>query len=242
MSLTPTKVLGVIPARFNSQRFFGKLLQGLDGEPILHRAIKRALQVKSIDKLIVVSGDEVILNSIESLSVSSMNTGDDFNCGSDRCASVLPHYLDYDIIINIQGDQPMLDPDIVEVLIKKMKSDQTIQIASLMSTASCESTDPSVVKVKVNDDGIALSFTRSLVEGGMSYEHIGVYGFRRNTLLEISQLEPSQREMELHLEQLRWTDHGYDIHMFHVPYIGLSINTAADLIRYNLNPSLLHQL
>ena len=148
----------------------------------------------------------------------------EFLCGTDRCmASVTQHNLKADILLNIQGDQPFLNPEGLVMMTQEFKTSGEVDICSLRSLADCSAPDPDVVKVQIDENGFAENFTREHPDS-QAYYHIGVYGFRARILKDLAKLRPSQRELSHSLEQLRWMDHDYRIKMVPVNHIPRSID------------------
>lgn len=222
-------ILGLIPARFASKRFPGKLLQTYRGTSILEHTYRRARDCREVSDLYVVTSDQQIEEHCVDKDLPHLLVEGAFLCGTDRClASVIQHHLKADILLNIQGDQPFLDPAGLQRMTQEFKTNVDVDICSLRSHAICTDPDPDVVKVQVDEYGFAQSFTREHTDS-QAYYHIGVYGFKSSILNDLAKLRPSQRELSNSLEQLRWMDHGYRIKMVPVGHIPRSIDNQDQL-------------
>jgi len=226
----------VIPARMASTRFPGKPLKKISGVPMILRVAENCLKT-SADRVIVATDDEDIMRTCESLDgLESTMSSPDITSGTDRVAVVAKFILD-DIFINVQGDEPFIDPKLVDALIKDLQDNPDV----IMNTAACvfdegeDVNDPNSVKVVMDKDDFALYFSRSPIpfnRDGKSvdyYKHIGIYGFRKDWLMKFSEMEPSSLEMTESLEQLRALDNGVKIKVIKTDYKPVSVDTEEDL-------------
>jgi len=226
----------VIPARMASTRFPGKPLKKISGVPMILRVAENCLKT-SADRVIVATDDEDIMRTCESLDgLESTMSSPDITSGTDRVAVVAKFILD-DIFINVQGDEPFIDPKLVDALIKDLQDNPDV----MMNTAACvfdegeDVNDPNSVKVVMDKDDFALYFSRSPIpfnRDGKSvdyYKHIGIYGFRKDWLMKFSEMEPSSLEMTESLEQLRALDNGVKIKVIKTDYKPVSVDTEEDL-------------
>lgn len=212
------KVLGVIPSRYNSSRFPGKPLIDILGKSMIQRVYERVKEAQLFNKVIVATDDERIFNHVMAFGGESMMTADTHQSGTDRCVEVLEKYQDFDVVVNIQGDEPLVNPEQLITLVSAF-SNPDVEIATL-ATHRIKTEDiqnPNRVKVVVDKIGHALYFSRSpipfdLVSNNYPFlKHIGVYAFRSDVLLSIKNLEHSLLTQTESLEQLNWMYHGFKI-------------------------------
>lgn len=235
------KVLGVIPARFGSSRFPGKPLIDLKGKTMIQRVFEGAAKSQVITKLIVATDDQRIYDEVKRFGGNVEMTSERHQTGTDRCAEVLSNNLEFDVVINIQGDEPLVDYRQIDVLLAAFR-DPDVQIATLgTQNISLEDlTNPNRIKLVVNKDLKALYFSRSCIpnfqnakkEIAASYpflRHIGLYAYRAQVLKEISNLEETLLEKTESLEQLRWLFHGYQIKVVETAIETPNIDTPEDL-------------
>jgi len=238
-------MLGIIPARFQSSRFPGKPLVKIDGKTMVQRVWEQSSKV--LNHLIVATDDERIIKEVESFGGIALMTGAKHKTGTDRCAEALINYqknhsVNFDIVLNIQGDEPFIDPEQIKQLIAVFK-ENTVQIGTLVKLIKDqeELTDPNQPKVVLDKQKSALYFSRSPVpyiqnetqENWLKkhsfYKHIGMYGYRSNILLEISRLNKTILEQAESLEQLRWLESGYKIHTAVTDIDSFSVDNIHDL-------------
>jgi len=234
------KVIGVIPARFGSSRFRGKVLADIAGKPMIQWVYERASQSLTLDQLFVAVDDQRVLECVEGFGGMAVITKEDHQSGTDRIAEVVAH-IPADIIVNIQGDQPLLDPLMIDEAVKALLEDSTVQMSTLkIKIGEAEYSDPSVVKVVVDADDFALYFSRSLIPFPRDnvdvnvFEHVGLYVYRKAFLLKISETPPSYLEQIEMLEQLRVLENGYKIKVVETQSkhaAGVSVDTRTDLAR-----------
>ncbi len=223
------QVLVVIPARYASKRLPGKLLMKVNGIPIIKRIVELVRSCTLVDHLVVATDDHRIEDALREVSVEVVVTDGQFDNGTLRVAHVMKSYQQYDIVVNVQADQPFLNIEGLTSLIEAMHSGSRGVIYSLMSTAVCDDPSEHVVKVLIDEHHMARRFDRALMPDEVQYKHIGVYGFRRATMEHIMRLPMTLRERELNLEQLRWIEHGLDIRMISCDDDSVSINVASDI-------------
>jgi len=230
------KILGIIPARYASTRFPGKPLTPICGKPMIEWVYKNASDSLLIDDLIIATDDKRIETAVKSFGGQVMMTNSNHLSGTDRCAEVvqlLEGEKSYDIIINIQGDEPLVNAKDIDTLINLLKRTE-VQIGTLIypSENRADINNLNRVKVLFKNDGKAFRFARQLPEVRLKlpfYLHKGMYGFKTQTLLEITQLEASQNEMKEKLEQLRWLDHSCPIHIAKVKTAGIGVDVPEDV-------------
>ena len=234
------KVVAMIPARFNSERLPGKLMMDLGGEPVILRTYKNALKSKLFNEVYVITDSKLIYDCLKDYGGQVLMSSTEHISGSDRIAEFSSD-ISTDIIVNIQGDEPFIDVNSLSKLINLFKTDvnNNIDLASLMQKTSDvnEITNPNVVKVVVDSNNFALYFSRSPIpyvrsgDGKTSFfKHIGVYAFRKKSLLDFYNSQPTPLEKTEKLEQLRYLEHGKKIMMIETNYNGLGIDTMDDLI------------
>jgi 3-deoxy-manno-octulosonate cytidylyltransferase (CMP-KDO synthetase) len=216
-ALANTSVLAVIPARYGSSRFPGKPLAELWGKPLLEHAWNAAKRVRGVQKVIIATDDQRIVIAAQRFNAIAERTALGHTSGTDRVAEITRRYPGADIIVNVQGDEPELDVHAVNGMVAGMVADPGIPMATLAHAAE----DPSVFEsehvVKVGlDAGVARFFTRRWPPpgGGLVMRHIGVYGYRRDFLLEFTSWPESEDERRESLEQLRALERGVPIRVF----------------------------
>lgn len=224
--------IGVVPARLNSVRLPRKILADLNGKPLIAHVMERALEAKSLDKVILAVDSEETIKTLEQYNFDMVLTSSDHVSGTDRIAEVIDEIPDAEIIINIQGDEPLIEAGVIDSLVDSF-NDSTVNISTIVSTKLTVSDllNPNVVKAIVNEYQDAIEFKRNIfdLEIGGVYRHVGIYGFRRESLIAFTRLDPSVREVESRLEQLRALDNGMPIRATVTNYDSHSVDTQADL-------------
>jgi 3-deoxy-manno-octulosonate cytidylyltransferase (CMP-KDO synthetase) len=219
MPVEQTVAIAVIPARFGSKRLPGKPLVDLCGKPMIERVYTRASQARSVSRTIVATDDERIRRAMQGIGEVFM-TAAEHESGSDRIAEVA-EAVACDIVVNVQGDLPLVDPAMIDALVGALHDDDTVGLATaaVPIRSTDEFDDPSVVKVVTDVRGRALYFSRAPVPyerdapGAIAgaLHHVGLYAYRRATLLEFALLEPTPLERREKLEQLRALENGIGI-------------------------------
>lgn len=217
------KVLGVIPARFDSSRFPGKPLIDLKGKTMIQRVYEGVLKSSKIDEVIVATDDQRIFDKVIQFGGKVEMTATTHPSGTDRCGEVAKRHSEFDLIINIQGDEPLVNFLQIEALISAFESQET-NIATLSSKSidAADLLNPNRIKIVADINGFALYFSRSSIPNFANFKgnpmnvypflkHIGLYAYRRETLIELIELEPTILEQIESLEQLRWLFYGYKI-------------------------------
>ena len=224
--------IGVVPARLNSKRLPRKILADLNGKPLIAHVMGRALEAKSLDKVILAVDSEETIKTLEQYDFDMVLTSSDHVSGTDRIAEVIEEIPEAEIIINILGDEPLIEADVIDSLVDSF-NDSTVNISTIVSTKLTVSDllNPNVVKAIVNEYQDAIEFKRNIfdLEIGGVYRHVGIYGFRRESLISFTKLDPSVREIESRLEQLRALDNGMSIRATVTNYDSHSVDTQADL-------------
>ena len=225
----PGKVLVLVPARYQSKRLPGKLLKKIGKLSVLGHVYHSLLKCSMIDTLSFVVDHELLANEMEELGAPYIVNNKPYSCGTDRCLGSLKNFEVFDYLVNVQADQPELDPLMVDHFIAEMIRQTDSQIWSVRTTSPCRSTNTNTVKVDEDENGFAIDFYRSLPSEVVTYRHMGVYGFHRGVVDSLVKLQPSQRELSLGLEQLRWMDAGYNIKMIPFNTSSESIDTQEDM-------------
>ena len=224
-------ILGVIPARLNSTRFPNKIIFPLNGKPIIEHVYEKVIQSKLLSKVVVAIDSETTKESINCLNI--VMTSDKHQSGTDRVAEVSENY-DCDIVINIQGDEPGIDPDLIDKLIT-LFDDPKVEMASVASTDlhQHDFTNDNVVKVNLDNENNAISFVRNNMDPEqIYYRHIGIYAYRKKTLNFFTSLDQSENEKKHSLEQLRALDNNIAIKLLISDFNHRSIDTKEDLKNY----------
>ena len=239
--------LGIIPARYASTRFPGKPLIDINGKTMIQRVYEQAN--KAINTVVVATDDLRIENEVKSFGGSVVNTSSEHKSGTDRCWEAVKKIKslsdnEFDIVINIQGDEPFIDPEQISDVISCFNNEKT-QIASLAKKINCEKDlfDNNTVKVVLKSNNDALYFSRTpipfftgldkkeWIHNNIYYKHIGIYAYRKDILDNITSLKPSSLEIAESLEQNRWLENGYNIQMAITQHESISIDTKDDLER-----------
>ncbi len=237
--------IGIIPARYASTRFPGKPLADLGGKPMIQRVYEQAK--KALNTVVVATDDERIYNCVKSFGGEVVMTRADHKCGTDRCLEAWEklQIAQPAVVINIQGDEPFIQPEQIEA-IKSCFDDPTTEIATLVKPFTEEDglaalENPNTPKVVMAPDGTALLFSRSVIpylrgidknewlKQHLHYKHIGMYAYRTNVLAQITQLAQTPMEKAESLEQLRWLENGYKIKVAVCHTASIGIDTPADL-------------
>jgi len=233
------KIIAVIPARYASTRFPAKLMQDLGGKTVILRTYEAAINTQLFDDVFVVTDSDLIYNEIVSNGGKAIKSIKEHESGSDRIAEAVEN-IDVDIVINVQGDEPFIDAGPLAKVIDVFKNDTSKQVdlASLMREIKHEDeiNNPNNVKVVVDQNSFALYFSRSVIpyprekEVGVRYmQHIGIYAFRKQALLDFYSLPMKSLEASEKLEQLRYLEFGKRIKMVETSHIGIGIDTPEDL-------------
>ncbi len=226
--------LGIIPARLDSKRFPRKIIHPLNGKSIIQHVYDNASESKYLDKLIIAIDSEETKSHIDN-SCETILTSINHQSGTDRVAEASEKF-DCDIIINIQGDEPKIDPDIIDNLIL-LFDDPSVQMASVASTnlTNKDLSNPNVVKVYLDDNNYAINFEREIVKKDQQYfRHIGIYAYRKEVLMKFTSLEQTENEKELKLEQLRALDNNLAIKILITNFQHRSIDIEEDLKYYEV--------
>jgi 3-deoxy-manno-octulosonate cytidylyltransferase (CMP-KDO synthetase) len=240
------KIIGIVPARFGSTRFPGKPLADINGKSMIQRVYEQCLLSKRLSRLVIATDDERILNHVKEFGGEAILTSPQHLSGTDRCAEVVEKIETpvYDIVINIQGDEPYIHPDQIDLLCSTFERKET-KLSTLVKkiTSPDELFNHNNVKVVLNKRKEAIYFSRSPIPYNRNfpeqewlkysayYKHIGIYGYKTATLLEVSRLAKTNLEITESLEQLRWIENGYVIHAEITSYESIAIDTPEDLLK-----------
>lgn len=237
------KAIGVIPARWGATRFEGKILANLLGKPVIQHVWENARKAKTLDDLIVACDDERIMKAVESFGGKAIYTSPNQPSGTDRLAEVV-NPLDVNIAVNIQGDEPLIKPIMIDNLVITLKDEKVAQMATMIKKVEDESelTNSNVVKVVIDKNGYALYFSRYSIPYNRTgesdekkrptyYKHIGLYAFTKDFLFTFRNLPKSSLENAEKLEQLRVLEYGYKIKTVETKFDTVGIDRPEDLKR-----------
>ncbi len=230
----------IIPARYGSSRLEGKPLIKVSGKPIIQWVYEKAQMVKSADMIIVATDDERIFDCVKSFGGDVEMTSTEHKCGSDRIREVVDRHPEIGFVVNLQGDEPMIKPESVEEVIKNVKFDDNADISTLIRVIEDEDeiNNPNLVKCVTDVNGYALYFSRSKIpyerNTGVAtfYGHLGVYGYKREALIRMTELAQTPLEKTESLEQLRALENGMKIKTSIVDFVPVGIDTAEDLEKF----------
>lgn len=235
------RVVAIIPARYASTRFPAKALADIHGKPMIQHVYERTQMADLIDEVIIATDDERILAAAHNFGAQAMLTSVHHETGTDRLAEVAEKLPDVDLIVNVQGDEPMIEAEMIDTAIAPLLEHADISMGTLMAHIDTQEdfVNPNVVKVVTDQRGMALYFSRSpiphLRDAGPDairadgYKHIGLYVYKRDFLLRYPHLEPTPLEQTEKLEQLRALEHGYRIHVALTTHQSMGVDTPEDL-------------
>lgn len=241
-SRVPAKILGVIPARYASSRFPGKALARLDSRTMLEHVYERVSMARYLSNVVIATDDERILDEARRFGALAKMTREDHLSGSDRVAEVASAFPDAELVVNIQGDEPLIDPNAIDAAILPLLDDPEIPMGTLKKRIEDprEVNDPNVVKVVTDHFGNAIYFSRSPIpyardEAAAPYfKHTGLYVYRREFLLGYSDMPVGPLEKAEKLEQLRALENGFVIRVVETDYESMGVDTPADLERVQM--------
>lgn len=235
-------VLGIIPARYDSSRFKGKVLADLNGKPLIQHVYERAKRSTKLDDLVVAADDQRVVKAVEDFGGKVILTSKEYTSGTDRLREVAS-LIDARIIINIQGDEPLIHHSMIDSLALALLYDPNIPMATVIRKIDNEEelNNPNVVKVVIDKFGQALYFSRQVIpylrEPFLKkseitfYKHIGLYGYTRDFLFTFNNMPPTPLEKAEKLEQLRALEHGYKIKTIETTFDTIGVDTPEDLER-----------
>ncbi|MGO5426900.1 3-deoxy-manno-octulosonate cytidylyltransferase [Fusobacterium mortiferum] len=230
------KFLGVIPSRYASTRLEGKPLKDICGHTMIEWVYKRT-KLSNLDEVVVATDDERIYKEVERFGGKAILTSKEHENGTSRIAEVCTKYEDYDVIVNVQGDEPLIEPEMINSIINSFKEDDTISMSTLKYKIDTmeEIENPNYVKVITDKKGYALYFSRSVIpyprklEIQNYYKHVGIYGYKRDFVVEYAKMEPTPLELSESLEQLRALENGYRIKVMETPYKIIGVDNQEEL-------------
>lgn len=244
------KILGIIPSRYASTRFPGKPLAMLGGKTMIQRVYEQAKKCETLNEVVVATDNSAIFAHVQSFGGNVVMTKEEHTSGTERCLEALKHFQSekksFEAVINIQGDEPFIEPNHINA-VAELFNDDYILLGTLVKkiTDFKQLKDPNNVKAVLGTDGRALYFSRSAIpfvrgeedekwlEKTTFYKHIGLYGYRVETLEKIVALPKSDLEAAESLEQLRWLSNGYSIHTSEIQGDIIGIDTYEDLFEAN---------
>ncbi len=232
-------VIGVIPARYSSTRFEGKVLADILGKPMIQHVWERAKEALVLDDLIIACDEEIVADACSKFGAKVVMTSKGHACGTDRISEVV-NPLDVKIIINIQGDEPLIHPSMIDSVARALLDDSNISMATIMKRIEDDKElhDSGVVKVVVDKNNFALYFSRAVIphrahnskiQSPAHYKHIGLYGYTKDFLFTYKNLPVSNLEKIERLEQLRVLEEGFRIKVIETKFDTVGVDTPADL-------------
>lgn len=238
-------VIAVIPARYGSTRLGGKPLLDIGGKPMVQWVYERAKKAKLVRDVMVATDDKRVMSAVERFGGKAVMTSSSHRSGTDRIAEAAGS-LNADVIVNVQGDEPLIEPEMIDEAIKPLLAESALLISTLKTKIANEEElkDPNVVKVVTDREGFALYFSRYPIpyvrdssELGVRsselkatyYKHIGLYVYRKDFLLKFAKMEPTPLEEAEKLEQLRVLENGYKIKVVQTKYNSIGVDTKEDL-------------
>ena len=239
--MSPSKVIVVIPARFGSTRLPGKPLISLAGKPMIQRVYERAKLAKHANRVIVATDDERVVKAVEAFGGEARMTRSEHRTGTERVAEVAARE-EGDVFINVQGDEPLLDPNAIDVAVNSLLAEPQASISTVATPIKTpgDIMDPNVVKAVLDFDGNAIYFSRAPIPWVRDtaskiqvrhLKHLGLYVFEREALLEYPTLPQGELERIEQLEQLRWMENGWKIRVAEVECDAISVDVPEDVAR-----------
>jgi 3-deoxy-manno-octulosonate cytidylyltransferase (CMP-KDO synthetase) len=238
-------IVAIIPARYASTRLSGKPLADINGKPMIQHVYERVRRATLVNRLMVATDDQRIAAAVGAFGGNAVMTPTEMKTGTDRIAFVARSLPDADIIVNVQGDEPLIAPEMVDEAIRPVIDDNQIAVGTLVRKIESQEElhNPGVVKVVRSTNGRALYFSRSVIPFSRDtvsaealnqhtyYKHVGLYVFRREFLLRFPSLQQTNLELAENLEQLRILEHGYPIAATITQHDSMTVDTADDLER-----------
>ncbi len=239
--MSPPKVIVVIPARYGSTRLPGKPLISLAGKPMIQRVYERAKLATRVNRVIVATDDERIVKAVEGFGGEARMTRSEHRTGTERVAEVAARE-DGDVFLNVQGDEPLLDPNAIDAAVSSLVEEPQASISTVATPIKTpgDIMDPNVVKVVLDFDGNAIYFSRAPIPWVRDtaskiqvrhLKHLGLYVFQREALLEYPTLPQGELERIEQLEQLRWLENGWKIRVTEVEHDAISVDVPEDVPR-----------
>lgn len=236
------KILGIIPARFASTRFPGKPLISIAGKSMIQRVYEQAKKSQTLSDVVVATDDARIEAHVLEFGGKVLLTSSSHQSGTDRCAEVIEHLPNFDAVINIQGDEPLINPEQIDLVGHKLQETGVVLATLIKRISSLEELESNnTPKVVCGVNGQAIYFSRECIphirtapksewlNKAIFYKHIGIYGYQSATLKTIAKLTPTLLEQAESLEQLRWLEHGYPIHTAETTLETQAVDTPEDV-------------
>jgi 3-deoxy-manno-octulosonate cytidylyltransferase (CMP-KDO synthetase) len=236
--------IAVIPARYSATRLPGKPLVSLAGKPMIQRVWERASQAAQLSRVVVATDDERILQAAAAFGAEAVMTRPEHRSGTERVAEVAAAIptSDEEVFVNVQGDEPLIEPEAIDTLVGAIESEEGVSVATLMVPIAtpADIMDPNIVKVVLDFDGDALYFSRAPIPWvrdrgapvhAQHWKHLGLYAFRRAALLDFPTLPVGDLERIEQLEQLRWMENGYKIRVAETRHNSISVDVPEDVAR-----------
>lgn len=235
-----SKTAIIIPARYGSSRLEGKPLLTVAGKPVIQWVYEKAAQAKLADMIIVATDDKRIYDAVAAFGGVAEMTSVNHKCGSDRIREVVDRHPEISYIVNLQGDEPLIEPSAIDEVARSVKEDANADISTLVRVLKDEDeiNNPNLVKCVRDKNGFALYFSRSKIPyernpiSGEFYGHLGIYGYKREALIKMTSLEQTPLEKTESLEQLRALENGMKIKTSVVDFVPVGIDTAQDLEKF----------
>ena len=238
-----SQIVAIIPARYGSQRLHAKPLADIGGKPMIRHVYERTASARRVSKVLVATDDERIVSAVHEFGGAAVMTPATLQSGTDRIAFVARSIPEAEIIVNVQGDEPLITPGMIDEAILPLVGNKDILVATLVRRIEMESelANPNIVKVVLDNDGFCLYFSRSIIPFGrdrtqsewlknhLYFKHIGIYVFRRQFVLRYAEMKPTPLERSEKLEQLRILEHGYRIRARVTDYDSMPVDTQEDL-------------
>jgi len=225
--------IAIIPARFGSTRFPGKLLTPIEGKPLIELVYRRVEQANFVSRILVATDDQRIADTVRRFGGTVVMTRNDHPSGTDRLAEAAQDFDSDSLVVNVQGDEPMIEPADIDRAITAARLGDAEMVTLMTRLDPAQADDPNRVKVVTDRNGIALYFSRSRIpSGGTCFLHLGLYVYRVAFLKRFMKLERTPLEIAERLEQLRALEHGYRIRVVEVESESWGIDTPEDLERY----------
>lgn len=234
------KFVCIIPSRYASTRLPGKPLVDIAGKPMIQRVYEQANKAEKPEVTVVATDNPRIYDVVTAFGGRAVMTREDHKNGTDRLAEAVGYYADADVVVNVQGDEPLISPDVIDALCEAFEADSALEMATVaVPLAPEEYEDKSAVKVVMNCRGEALYFSRSLIpyprhdftKKNRPYKHIGIYAYKRDFLLQYAAMAPSPLEEAESLEQLRVLENGYKIKVIKTGHSFIGVDTPEDVAR-----------
>jgi len=232
-------VIAIIPARYQSSRLPGKALADIGGRPMIEHVYRRAAAASCVSSVLVATDDERILEAVRGFGGVACLTSPDHLSGTDRLAEVAAE-LGSEIIVNVQGDEPLIEPSMIDEAVEPLLEDPMVLMSTLRRRIddAADLQNPNVTKVVVDRDGYALYFSRAPIPftrdgspAARAWRHVGLYVYRRDCLLQLASLPPTELERSEALEQLRALEHGIRILAVETNHDSIGVDTPEDLDR-----------